>query len=45
MNFRETVCDDVTWIQLAQDGFQWRDLVNIITKLRVCLDAGNFLTS
>jgi transposase len=35
MDLRETGCGDVGWIDLAQDGDQWRALVNTVMKLRV----------
>jgi hypothetical protein len=35
MNLRETVWGSVEWIQLAQDRDLWRDLVHMVTNLRV----------
>jgi hypothetical protein len=32
------------WIELAQDRDRWRQLVNVVMKLRVLYNAGNFLT-
>jgi hypothetical protein len=32
---KETRCDSAVWIQLAQDGIQWRALVNTVMDLRV----------
>jgi hypothetical protein len=29
----EVRCEDVEWIQLAQDKDQWRDVVNAINNL------------
>jgi hypothetical protein len=30
MDFKETVCEGVDWVRLAQDKDQWRALVNIV---------------
>jgi hypothetical protein len=35
MDLREIGWDDVDWIDLAQDGDQWRSLVNTVMNLRV----------
>jgi hypothetical protein len=35
MNFREIGIDGANWIQLAQDGVQWRACVNMVMNLRV----------
>jgi hypothetical protein len=35
MDLRETGIDGANWIQLAQDGVQWRVSVNTIMNLRV----------
>jgi hypothetical protein len=32
MDFRETECGGMDWIDLAQDRNQWRDLVNTVMK-------------
>jgi hypothetical protein len=32
---KEIVCDDVEWIQLAQDRIRCWDLVNMVMNLRV----------
>jgi hypothetical protein len=45
MDLRETECEDVDWIHLAQDRDQWRVLVNTAMKFRVPLKEWNFLTS
>jgi hypothetical protein len=34
MDHREIVWEDVDWIHLAQDRYQWRALVNSIITLR-----------
>jgi hypothetical protein len=35
MNIKVIGCESVDWIQLAQDGVQWRALVNMIINLRI----------
>jgi hypothetical protein len=35
MDLKETGCEDVNWIHLAQDRNQWRDVVNTIMNLMV----------
>jgi hypothetical protein len=35
MVLRETECDDMDWIDLAQDRDQWRALVNMVMNLQV----------
>jgi hypothetical protein len=35
MDLREIGWDGVDWIELAQDGGQWRALVNTVMNLRV----------
>jgi hypothetical protein len=44
MDLREIGWGDMDWIYLAQDGDQWRALVNTITCFRVPYTAGNLLT-
>jgi hypothetical protein len=35
MDLIEMGCDDVDWIDMAQDRDQWRALVNTVLNLRV----------
>jgi hypothetical protein len=35
MDLREIEWDGVDWIELAQDGDQWRALVNTVMNFRV----------
>jgi hypothetical protein len=35
IDLREIECDGMDWIDLAQDGDQWRALVNTVMFLRV----------
>jgi hypothetical protein len=44
MDLREIGWEDVNWIRLAQDMYQWRALVNSVMKFQVALNAGNFFT-
>lgn len=34
MDIRKTVCDDVEWIQVAQDGDKWRRPANAVIQFR-----------
>jgi hypothetical protein len=44
MDLSETGCENVDWIQLAQDKDKWRVLVNKVMNFRVPQKAENFLT-
>jgi hypothetical protein len=44
IDLREIGWDGMDWIDLAQDGDQWRALVNAVLNLRVPYNAGNFLS-
>jgi hypothetical protein len=33
--FKETVCDDVNWIYVAEERNQWRTLANMVMNIRV----------
>jgi hypothetical protein len=35
LDLRETEIDGANWIQLDQDGIQWRNFVNMVMNLRV----------
>jgi hypothetical protein len=46
MNFGKIVCDDWSWMKLAEDPFQWQALVQTLLQRRVllsksCLIIGN----
>jgi hypothetical protein len=44
MDLREIVRVGMDWIHLAQDGYQWRVLVNKVLNLRDPQNIGNFLS-
>jgi hypothetical protein len=44
MDLREIGCDDMDWMDLAQDRDQWRALVNEVTNLRIPGNAGRSLS-
>jgi hypothetical protein len=39
------ICDDVDWINLAEDTEMWRVLVNMVMNIWLPYDAGKFLVS
>jgi hypothetical protein len=45
MDLREIGWGGVDWIDLAQDGDQWRAHVNTVMKLRFPYNVGRFLSS
>lgn len=45
MELKETRCEGVDWIGMAQDTERWQALVNKVTNLLVAGYAKNFLTS
>jgi hypothetical protein len=44
MDLKEVGCVSMAWIDLAEDRDRWLALVNAVMKLRIQLNAGNFLT-
>jgi calcineurin-like phosphoesterase family protein len=40
---KDTGCEDVEWIQLAQDRVQWQHLVSIIMNSQITVKTGDFL--
>jgi hypothetical protein len=45
VNLPEVGMGEMDWADLAWNRESWRALVNVVTNLRVSLNAGNFLTS
>jgi hypothetical protein len=45
MNLRGIGWDGMDWIDLVQDGDQWRALVNTVMNLRVPSNVGKFSSS
>jgi hypothetical protein len=45
MDLQEVECGVMDWIGLGEDRARWRTSVNVVMKLRVQLNAGNFLIS
>jgi len=45
MDLQEVGCGGMDWIRLAQDSDRWRALVNVVMKLGVSQNVGNFLRS
>jgi hypothetical protein len=43
IDLREIVWGIMDWVDLAQDRYQWKALVNTVLNLRVPLNAGGFL--
>jgi hypothetical protein len=45
VDLREVVWGGMGWIDLAENMYKWRALVNVLMNLRAFYNAGNFLTS
>jgi hypothetical protein len=45
MGLRDTKCEGVDWIHLAQGRDQWRDLVNTVANLRDLYKSKKLLTT
>ena len=35
MDLQEVGCEGMDWIEVAQDGDRWREIVNAVMKLRI----------
>ena len=44
MDLQEVGYEGMDWIDVAQDRDRWRTLANVVMKLWVPYNAGNFLT-
>jgi hypothetical protein len=45
MHVQSVGCGGMDWIEVAQDRYRWRKLVNALMNFRVLQYAGKFLTS
>jgi hypothetical protein len=45
LDLQETGCEDISWINLAQDRDRWRAVVNAIMNLRAVQNTLNLLTA
>jgi hypothetical protein len=45
IDLRDIMWEAVDWMDLVQDGDQWRALVSMVMNLEVSQNAKNFLTS
>jgi hypothetical protein len=44
-DLKEIRCEVVDWIQIAQNRYEWQDLVKTVINLRLPQNARNLLTS
>jgi len=44
-DLQEVRCEDMDWIELAQNKDRWRGHANVVMNLWVPQNAGNFLTN
>jgi hypothetical protein len=45
MDLQKVGCQDMDWIDVAQDRDSWRSFVNEVMNLQVSYNEGNFLAS
>ena len=45
MDLHDVECGGIDWIEMAQDRDKWRPLLNVVTNVRLPLNARNFLSS
>jgi len=45
LTLKEVSCEGMDWIDVAQDRYRWRALVNEVMNMPVPQNAENFLTS
>ena len=45
IDLHEMICENMDWVDLAQDRDRWQTLVTTVTNIRFPLNAGNCLNS